>query len=187
MTIPNIITIIRIALIPCFVIAFVYYTQGFKDGEPIEWEYWCAVGLFAVATSTDALDGYLARRLNQKSRLGSVLDPIADKALLITALLLLSWNHGNAFPHLPFWFPIVVLSRDIIVVLGVAIVFMMGREFEVQPHWIGKVAAVLQMVTIGMFLLRLPEAYWEIPLWAAGISTVISGAIYVVQGARKMA
>ncbi len=186
MTLANIITLTRIALIPCFVLAVTYYAQSVQHGTPESWEHALAILFFTLAASTDALDGYLARRLNQKSRLGTILDPIADKALLVTALILLSWNHGDAFDQLPLWFPIVIISRDVIVVLGVAVVFMMGKGLHVQPHWIGKVATVLQMITAGLVLIRVPSLYWTLPMWIAGVFTVISGVIYVIQGSYKV-
>jgi len=186
MTTANIITISRIAMIPCFVLAAVYYVDGFKMGVVEDWQYRLTVALFTLTAVADGVDGCVARRFNQKTRLGSILDPVADKALLITALLFLSWNHGDAFNQLPLWFPILVLSRDIIVVLGVAIVFMMGRGFDIQPHWTGKFATVLQMITIGLVLLRVPTPSWQAPLWLAGFFTLISGIIYVVHGARKL-
>jgi cardiolipin synthase (CMP-forming) len=186
MTLANLITLGRIGLIPCFVISVVYYADGVKKGSPQEWHQWLAVAIFFVATISDALDGYVARRMNQRSRLGSILDPIADKALLLTSLFLLSYNPAQAFNPMPLWFPIVVISRDIIVILGVAVVFMMGRGLDVVPHWIGKLATVLQMITIGMFLMKISDPYWEILLWSAGICTVISGVIYVIQGMRKI-
>ncbi len=186
MTLANIVTLTRIGLIPCFVVAVVYYAQSVKLGMPNPWQHTLAVTFFVIAASTDALDGYLARRLNQKSRFGSILDPIADKALLLTSIGLLSWNHGDAFDQLPLWFPIVILSRDVIVVLGVVIVFMMGKGFDIEPHWIGKVATVLQMITAGLVLVRVPEGYWTTPMWISGVLTVVSGIIYVIEGSRKM-
>ena len=186
MTAANIITISRIALIPCFVVAVVYYVEGFKEGTSADWQYLLAVGLFAITAISDGVDGYVARRFNQKTRLGSILDPLADKALLITALLLLSWDHAGAFDRLPLWFPILVLSRDIMLVAGVAVAYMMGGGFEIKPHWLGKIATVLQMVTIGMVLLKFPAVKWQLPLWLAGGCTLLSGIVYVVQGARKL-
>jgi phosphatidylglycerophosphate synthase len=71
-----------------------------------------------------------------------------------------------------------------VVVIGVAIVFMMGRGFDVRPHWIGKAATLLQMITIGVILIKLPHSY--VFVWSAGITTVISGIIYVVHGMKKL-
>ncbi len=87
---------------------------------------------------------------------------------------------------LPFWITAVVISRDILVVLGVAVVFMMGRGFEIHPHWLGKTATVLQMITLGMVLINAPDPWWRTPLWTAGITTVLSGGIYIIQGVRKL-
>ncbi len=186
MTLANIITLMRIAMIPFFVMAAVYYAQGVKAGVPREWLHWTAVGLFALTAGTDGVDGFVARRMKQVTRLGSILDPIADKALLLSALLLLGLNPGEAFMPMPLWFPILVISRDLIVVLGVAVVFMMGRSFEIQPHWTGKAASALQMITVGLVLMNLWDLYWLPPLVLATLCTLVSGGIYVVQGARKL-
>lgn len=183
----NLLTVGRLAMVPCFALAAVYYTAGVREGVPAEWQRWLAVALFAVASLTDALDGCLARRLKCQTRLGSILDPVADKALLLTVLLLLSMDSGNAFDRLPLWFPIVIVSQDLFVVFGVALIWMLSRQIEIRPHWIGKLATVLQMVTLGLVLLKVPALYWQPPLWLAGLCTVISGVIYVAQGMRKLA
>ena len=172
--------------VPGFAVAIVYYSAGFKEGNPREWQRWLAVALFTLAAVTDGVDGYLARHFNQRTRLGSILDPVADKALLLTALLTLSWNPGRAFEQLPLWFPIVILSRDVLVVFGVALVYIMARPFDVRPHWIGKIAAVLQMIVLGLVLLKAPDSCWLSLLWAAGICTIVSGGIYVIQGSRML-
>ncbi len=185
MSLANLITIGRIAVIPVFVLAIMYYAAGVKHGHPEEWLRWAAAIIFIGAAATDALDGYVARRMQQKTRIGSILDPLADKALLLVTLLLLSWNHGNAFDQLPLWFPIVVISRDVILVLGVAVIFMINRNFDIRPHGIGKAATVLQMITLGMVLLKAPYSSWIALLWLAGISTVVSGGIYVVRDVKK--
>jgi cardiolipin synthase (CMP-forming) len=186
MTLANIITISRIGLIPVFAFFVLYYADGLKKGKPVEWEYYVALALFITIAVTDGMDGYVARKYNQKTKLGSILDPLADKTLLLTTLIILSINPGDAFPQMPIWFIIVLLSRDLILLMGVIVIFMMGKMLEVTPHWIGKVATLFQMLTIGMVLLRLPEHYWNIPLWAAGIFTAVSGVIYVVQGSKKL-
>ena len=186
MTTANILTICRLVMIPCFAIAVAYYSAGFQEGQPDERLRWLAVTFFAIAAITDGVDGYVARRFNQRTRLGAILDPLADKALVMTALLFLSWNPGRAFDQLPLWLPIIALSRDVLVVFGVALVWIMSREPEIKPHWIGKTASVLQMAILAFVLMKAPVVYWQAPLWMAGICTVISGAIYIVQGTRLL-
>jgi len=175
MTLANIITITRMGLIPAFAIFVLYYADGVKKETPEEWQYWLSISLFVLIAVGDGVDGYVARKYNQKSRLGSILDPLADKTLLLTTLIILSINPSNVFPQMPLWFVIVLLSRDVLLVMGVVVVFMMGKSMEIKPHWVGKVATLFQMVTIGLVLFRVPELYWFYPLWIAGICTAVSG------------
>ncbi|MGZ5504460.1 MAG: CDP-alcohol phosphatidyltransferase family protein, partial [Chthoniobacterales bacterium] len=83
MTTANKITIVRILLIPAFVTMAIYYGQSVQAGEPAEWMRFTAIAIFLIAAVSDGLDGYVARRYNQRSRLGVILDPIADKGLLL--------------------------------------------------------------------------------------------------------
>ncbi|MDD2709741.1 MAG: CDP-diacylglycerol--glycerol-3-phosphate 3-phosphatidyltransferase [Verrucomicrobiae bacterium] len=186
-TTANMVTIARLVMVPCFALAVIYYAQGVKRNEPEEWQRWLAVALFALASLSDAVDGFIARRFNQKTLLGAILDPVADKALLLTALLILSMNFGNAFAQLPLWFPIVILSRDIFIVLGVALLWMMNRQIEIRPNFSGKAATFLQMLTLGLVLLKVPNLYWQVPLWAAGFLTIFSGSLYVIKGLHRFA
>ncbi|MES2571063.1 MAG: CDP-alcohol phosphatidyltransferase family protein, partial [Verrucomicrobiota bacterium] len=103
-------------MIPCFVMMAIYYGQGVKNGHPQEWQRWCSVAIFVIASASDGIDGYIARRYNQRSRLGEILDPIADKGLLLAGILTLSF--GNWRYEFPIWFPVLVIARDIIVVAG---------------------------------------------------------------------
>ena len=116
MTLPNKITIIRILLIPVFVWLTLDYIRDFQKGEDKEWERIVACTIFAIAVISDGVDGYIARRYHQKSELGTFLDPLADKALLVSALILLSvrFKDGTPFDQLPLWFPVLVISRDLI-------------------------------------------------------------------------
>jgi CDP-diacylglycerol--glycerol-3-phosphate 3-phosphatidyltransferase len=183
----NIVTVVRLMMVPCFALAVVYYAEGVRTGNALAWQRWTAVTLFSVASLTDFLDGCLARWLKCQTRLGSILDPLADKALLLTALLLLCLDSGNAFSRLPLWFPVVIVSRDLFVVSGVALLWMIHRQVEIKPHWTGKWATVLQMITLGLALLKMPDPYWQIPLWIAGICTITSGFLYLVQSMRHLA
>jgi len=99
MTLANQLTITRILLIPVFVFLSISYGQSLDAGAPLEWQRVAAILVFILAAATDGLDGYIARHWNQRSRLGSVLDPIADKGLLLTAIVTLSFSNWNlAFP-----------------------------------------------------------------------------------------
>src|SRR5438309_8901562 len=99
MTTANKITIVRILMIPAFVTMAIYYGESIKRGEPLEWQRFTAILIFLVAAASDGLDGYIARRYNQKSALGVILDPIADKGLLLSAIITLSisnWSDVDA-------------------------------------------------------------------------------------------
>lgn len=187
MNLPNILTLGRIAAVPAFALLLLYYSEGVVEGASSLWLRHLATAIFFAAVLTDALDGYLARRFHQKTRLGTILDPLADKLLLVTALILLSWNRGNAFPQIPLWFPVLVLSRDILVVLGIAVIFMLGRGLEVRTHWIGKASTGLQMATLALVLLGVPGAALDTAVWLGGLSTFISGIIYFSRGVRLLA
>ena len=100
----NRITILRILLIPLFVGLMIYYANSVQAGSPQEWLRWLGCSVYALAAFSDAIDGYIARHYNQRSRLGTFLDPFADKALLVSAIALLSVNHADAFTSLPIWF-----------------------------------------------------------------------------------
>src|SRR5689334_2778131 len=114
MTTANKVTIIRILLIPVFVWVTIDYIRDSREADR-EWERMVAFTLFAVAAISDAVDGYIARHYHQKSELGSFLDPLADKALLVSAMVLLSirFKGGSPFDQLPLWFPVLVISRDL--------------------------------------------------------------------------
>ena len=187
MNLPNLLTLCRIVAIPAFALLLLYYGAGFGEGHPSPWQRHLATALFLAAILTDAVDGYLARRWNQKTRLGTLLDPLADKLLLVTALVLLCWNRGAAFPQLPLWFPVLVLSRDILVVLGVAVIFMLGRGLEVRTHWTGKISTGLQMTTLAFVLFGLSGAALTTAVWLTGFFTLVSGVIYFVRGVKRLA
>src|ERR1051326_4308829 len=113
LSLANKITIVRILLIPVFVTFAIYYVK-----EHQEWQWLSAVGVFFLAAVTDGIDGYIARKYSQKSRLGTLLDPLADKLLLVSALILFSIDNGEAFERIPLWFPILVISRDLLLLGG---------------------------------------------------------------------
>ena len=168
---PNRLTIFRMLLVPVFVLAILYHRLdiGFV--------------IFVIATLTDALDGYLARVLNQKTRLGSLMDPIADKLLLGSAFFCFSLIKGlPAYIKMPIYVPLVVISRDILLVLGVFVVNFMKGEVNIKPTALGKITTVLQMLTIIAVLVRFTYSSWVWNLMV--VLTIISGFDYIVTGAR---
>jgi cardiolipin synthase len=189
MTTANKITIIRIAMIPVFVLMAIYYGESVQRGDPIEWQRFAAIVIFLVAAASDGLDGYVARRYNQRSALGVILDPIADKGLLLSGIITLSitnWSEDPAYGKFPLWFPVLVITRDVVILVGSAILHLLNGKVRVRPSWTGKVATVLQMVAIAWVMLQ----FRFIPLFyivvAAGVFTFVSGGIYVMDGIRQL-
>src|SRR6267378_5721554 len=149
-----------------------------------------AIAIFLIAAVSDGLDGYVARHYNQRSSLGVILDPIADKGLLLSGIITLSisnWSDIDPdYGRFPAWFPVLVISRDAILFVGTGVLYFLNGKVHVKPSWTGKVATVLQMVAIGWVMLQLrflPLLYVVI---AAGVFTFISGIIYVSDGIRQL-
>ena len=190
MTTANKITVVRILLIPVFVTFAIYYGESVKRSEPLEWQRFTAIVVFLLAAVSDGLDGYVARRYNQRSSLGVVLDPIADKGLLLSGIITLSisnWSEVDPYyGKFPVWFPVLVISRDIVIVVGAAVLPLLVGHVKIKPHWTGKIATVLQMAAIGWVMLQLrfiPLMYIVI---AAAVFTFASGIIYVTDGFRQL-
>lgn len=178
MTIATQLTVFRILMIPVFVLFCVYYGESVSRGRPEEWLRLTAIGVFIVASITDALDGYIARHWNQRSRLGAVLDPIADKGLLITAIITLSLSNWNqAFP---LWFPIIVIARDAVILSGCGVLYLLDQHLEVKPSWTGKTATALQMLAIAWLMLQIP--FYLATVYVAGLFTLVSGFDYLYRG-----
>ena len=190
MTTANKITIVRILLIPAFVTMAIYYGQSVKAGEPQEWQRFAAIVIFLVAAASDGLDGYVARRYNQRSSLGVILDPIADKGLLLSGIITLSisnWSYSNpAAGQFPIWFPVLVITRDVVILVGSAVLHLLNGTVKVRTSWTGKVATVLQMAAIAWVMLQLHFLPLLYVVLAAGLFTFISGVIYVRDGVRQL-
>jgi cardiolipin synthase (CMP-forming) len=182
MTLANKITIVRILLIPVFVLFAIYYGRSVEQGNPEEWYRWAAISVFLIASVTDGLDGWVARRYSQRSRLGAVLDPIADKGLLLTAIITLSLSKWtNAFP---LWFPVLVIARDAVIVTGCVLLKHLNGHLEVRPSFWGKAASALQMIAVGWVMLQLPLHRY--PIYAAGLVTLVSGIGYLFDGLAQL-
>ena len=198
MTTANKITVTRILLIPVFVMMAIYYGRGRQAGHPQDWQRIVAVFVFLVAAASDGIDGYVARHYNQRSRLGVVLDPIADKGLLLSAIITLSFSNWTY--EFPLWFPVLVITRDAVILIGTALLHYLIGEVQVKPSWMGKTATALQMVAISLVLILPGDLYHrtvqlfgqpldlnflDIPVTLAGIFTLVSGIGYVMRGIRQ--
>jgi cardiolipin synthase len=173
LTIPNVITLIRILLTPIFII---FLIQG---------QYRRALVVFLLAGVSDLADGLIARGWQQKSRLGSYLDPLADKILMAASFVTLS-----IYRQIPPWLTVVVLSRDVVLGLGVLIFRLADIPLIVRPSLAGKWTTTLQVTTVGLVLLN---KIWPIsPLvlvaffWFTGVLTAISGIQYLYGGIKMM-
>jgi cardiolipin synthase len=174
MNIPNFLTLLRIILVPLLVI-FLINKSFFK-----------ALVLFTCLGLTDALDGFLARILNQQTVLGAYLDPIADKVLITSCFLSLA-----IFKVIPGWLAVVVISRDVIILLGIAVVSIMNIEFKIQPLFVSKLTTGFQIAVVffALFFKAFPvlaiDSAWLLLLyWSTAVFTVLSGYQYVVKGVK---
>lgn len=181
-------------MIPVFVMLTIYYGQSVVEGSPKEWQRIAAIVVFVLAAASDGLDGYIARHYNQRSRLGVILDPIADKGLLLSALITLSFARWHY--EFPIWFPVLVIARDLVVVIGAMLLHYFVGTVHVRPTWSGKTATALLMVSLAGAMLQLKTT---IPLpWGGefllidglvlvtGLFTFVSGAGYVINGIRQL-
>ena len=128
MTTANKITILRILLIPFFVVELIYY---FETGNEMHWL--AAILSFAVAAILDGVDGYIARHYNQKSELGAILDPLADKLLLVSGVVALSFNHGPFLGQIPLWLTGTIIGRDVLILIGMVVIQLTVGKVAVQP------------------------------------------------------
>lgn len=167
--IPNIISIARILVTPVFVLLL------------IEQLFFQAFLVFAVAAISDGLDGFIAKYFNQRTELGAYLDPIADKLLLTAAFIGLA-----ILQIIPNWLTIIVITRDIIILLGIVFFIITKIDFTIKPSIISKCTTVAQLATILLSLLR-NDSHNTIHLGIMGITTVltvISGIHYIFIGFR---
>jgi cardiolipin synthase len=190
MTTANKITVVRILMIPVFVTLAIYYGESIQEGHPQDWMRFTAITVFLLAAVSDGLDGYVARRYNQRSTLGAILDPIADKGLLLSGIITLSIsNWSQVDPHygkFPAWFPVLVITRDTVILIGSVVLHILNGKVRVRPSWTGKVATVLQMAAIAWVMLQMQILPLIYVVFAAGFFTLISGMIYVRDGVRQL-
>ena len=171
-TVPNILTIVRILLTPAFVMA--YITENFNFA-------WI---LFAIAGLTDALDGFLARIWDQRTQLGAMLDPLADKILLVTSFICLALKGW-----IPPWFTVLAVSRDAIIVGGLALLNFWGVEVRsrIKPIWVSKITTAAQIILVVFVMIQRSFSLdylllQNIMVWGTAGLTIVSGTAYVRRG-----
>ncbi|MFH1349504.1 MAG: CDP-alcohol phosphatidyltransferase family protein [Pseudomonadota bacterium] len=168
MTVPNLITSMRIILTPVFIIYL------------INNEFELALIVFAVCSVSDGVDGILARTLNQKSTLGTFLDPLADKILLVASFIVLAVKD-----LLPSWLTVLVISRDIMILLGVLILFLNGLDIKIKPSILSKINTCLQFITIvivlskDIFFSSISDGFYLFPFYLTAMLTISSGLHYM--------
>ena len=168
---PNILTIIRILLLPFFATTLMYG------------DYQYALVIFLAASITDVLDGLVARIKKQITIFGSILDPVADKFLLITSFIIMS-----VYGWIPKWLTIIVISRDLIIVTGWLILFFVTHNQKVEPNILGKATSTLQFLLIGGILLiqninnslSIPGGFFIL----VAVLTSVSGIQYIYEGLK---
>jgi len=187
LTLANRITIGRLLLIPVFILLTIYYMLSVGNHAPNEWLRWGAVMVFVVTCLTDALDGYFARSRNERTRLGTMLDPLADKSLLLSSLILLTGPWGRCFnPHLPVWYVLLVITRDFFLIAGAIFIHLVVGHVDVHPRAAGKMATFFQMGLILWVLSQGPARGFPWVLGAAAACTLISALQYITDGVRQL-
>ncbi len=175
MNFANKVSIFRIITIPFFLSIVLYYSPQ-RD-----FLRFVALGVFLLAALSDFIDGYIARVKGQKTKFGSIIDPLADKLLLITSFICL-YTKNNIHPEalLPLWVILTIISRDVIILLGAIIIYLLKQDLNINPSAFGKFTTFSQMGTIIAFLLRLDfvNIIWNI----AVVFTIISGIDYLRKG-----
>jgi cardiolipin synthase len=171
LNIPNTFTITRIIIIPVFITTIIYRRYDY------------ALYLFIIAALTDLFDGLFARLKNQKTALGTFLDPLADKFLLVTAFIIFS-----IYDWIPKWLMMTVISRDVIIVTGWLLLYLITGTSRVEPSLLGKATIWLESIIIAYILidinlLVLPDIPPSVLLITAGI-IILSGLHYIYRGLK---
>lgn len=175
MNFANKISTFRILTVPFFIACLIYYAPQ-RDYLRL-----VALLIFSLAVISDGVDGYIARRTKIKSKAGLMLDPLGDKLLLMSAFVCLYFV--NTFPNgikFPLWVTLIVISRDIIILLGTVVIYMVKQEINIYPTKWGKLTTVFQMSSALGVLLQFK--FTQILWWGAVIFTIVSGTDYIMRG-----
>lgn len=171
-------------MIPVFVVETIYYV---RTGLPIHWLL--AILFFATTAILDGVDGYIARHYKQISELGKILDPLADKLLLVSGIVLLSFNNAPYLRQIPLWLTGLIIGRDLLLGIGAVVIHFVVGKASVRPRISGKMATVFQMLVIIWILLRWDLVHgWvlQVWIWGAGFFTAFSCLLYVFDGMKQL-
>jgi cardiolipin synthase (CMP-forming) len=167
--VPNLLTLVRLLLTPLFIILLIR-----SQLKP-------ALVVFFLAGISDGLDGLIARWLDQRTILGAYLDPIADKVLLMSSYICL-----GVLGIIPAWVAVVILSRDILIVIGIAILTLTEKKYRIRPSGISKCTTLFQLVTVIVALMATGtdqlQSIQNLLLWTTAVLTTISGLHYIFIG-----
>ena len=176
MNLPNYITLFRIFLTPFFFTSLVSYQAGREHYRL------AAFGILLVGSLTDALDGFLARVTKKRTRLGRFLDPLADKLLLLSGFLGLLFV--TALPYRPpLWVTVTIVFRDMIIIFGLIVIFLMTKTVRIEPNLLGKSTTLFQMLTLLAILLKWPLSsfFW----YVTAFLTILSCLVYIGRELRR--
>ncbi|MBI4445641.1 MAG: CDP-alcohol phosphatidyltransferase family protein [Acidobacteria bacterium] len=177
MTIANQLTILRIALVPIFILLVLYDRRG------------QALAIFVLAGATDLLDGLLARKCNQRTPVGAFLDPLADKMLLTSSFIVLSLVDQDLPVRIPVWLAVTVISRDVVLIISVLVLNLLGERRVFYPSLVGKATTALQLLTILAVLssqfTHINPSLFNLLVYMTLAFTIVSGVHYLSRG-RKL-
>jgi len=181
MNIANKITISRFLLVPIFLVCLLYTdsSQNFFR--------WAATFIFTFACLTDAIDGFIARNFSQRTHLGALIDPLADKTLLVSAFFLLTFlNNIPSEMRIPPWLTVIVISRDMLLILGAITIYAMQNRFEPHTNAIGKITTFLQMIMIIGILWNGNLFIKHIMIILVAVFTLLSSILYLNMGIKSL-
>jgi cardiolipin synthase len=177
LTLPNFLTFLRMAIVPFFVLAV--FAHDFR----------LAVWIFVISGITDVLDGWIARTFDLQSRMGALLDPLADKVLLTAAYISLAVPHGQAVV-IPIWLAILTLFRDFLIMLMAFVFYMFEGVKSFPPTWAGKLTTVMHVVTVSLVLLAnvtsISQAVLQGCFYLSFVLVIVSGFSYIYRSSRAI-
>jgi cardiolipin synthase len=137
--------------------------------------------IFTFTIITDAIDGFVARKRNEKTPLGSFLDPLADKMLMFASFITLVY-----LKIIPLWVFVLTISRDVVILAGWLVIYFLTDSLEIKPRLLGKITTIIQMSTIWFILMGVPQIMQVSLLYLTAVVTAISGIDYIIIGSKKV-